>query len=353
MQLSSARLLNLGPFRFGFVTTLGVLLALALGVAVVSLGYPLTLIFLALFVSLGLYPVVLKLESLRLSRTAAVLIVMAAFIGVVAVMVWMVVPIIVEQAGELVKYLPSGLDRIEEQQWFESLDETLGGALLPVVEALQQAAADPAVWLAVSGGALRVGANLLNGVFGTLFVVALTLYFVAGLETLKAGLYSLVPASRRPGFATLAEEIFQSVGKYLSGMFLLALLNATFTFILLTVLGVRYAGIVAVLALPITFIPVIGSVLSTTVATVVSLFTSPGTGLTVLIVLFVYMQVEAYVLTPRIVGKAIRIPGALVLIGAMVGATLLGLLGALVACPVSASLLLIARKVVLPAQEAR
>jgi predicted PurR-regulated permease PerM len=65
------------------------------------------------------------------------------------------------------------------------------------------------------------------------------------------------------------------------------------------------------------------------------------------------MQVEAYVLTPRIVGKAIQIPGSLVLIGALIGGTLLGLLGALVACPVSASLVLIVKKVVMPAQDAR
>ena len=62
------------------------------------------------------------------------------------------------------------------------------------------------------------------------------------------------------------------------------------------------------------------------------------------------MQLESYVLTPRIVGKAINIPGSLVLIGALVGGTLLGLLGALIACPVSASVLLIMKKVVVPAQ---
>jgi len=103
----------------------------------------------------------------------------------------------------------------------------------------------------------------------------------------------------------------------------------------------------------ITFIPVVGSLISASIMTVVSLFTSPTTGLIVGIVMFVYLQLEAYVLTPRIVGKAIRIPGSLVLIGAMVGATLLGLLGALVACPVSASILLITKKVIVPTQNER
>ena len=344
------RLLSSGPFRFGFITTLGVLLALVLGLAIGSLTYPLTLIFFALFVSLGLYPVVLKLESMRFSRTGAVLTVMGVFLVIVALALWRIIPNIVEQAGQLIKYIPAGLDEIEHQEWFLGLNETFGGNLLPFVETIQQAAADPAVWIAVGGGALQVSANILNGTFGAIFVIALTLYFVAGLETMKKGLYSLGPASRREGFAEISEEIFQSVGKYLSGMFLLALINAAFSFVLLTILGVPWAGILAAFAIVITFIPVVGSLISASIMTIVSLFTSPETGLIVGIVMFIYLQLEAYVLTPRIVGKAIRIPGSLVLIGAMVGATLLGLLGALVACPVSASILLIMKKVVVPAQ---
>lgn len=353
MSSPTPRLLNSGPFRFGFITTLGVLAALVLGLAIGSLGYPLTLIFFALFVSLGLYPVVLKLESLKLSRPVSVLIVMAAFLLVVALLIWMIVPIVTEEAGKLIHYLPQGIDDIEHQEWFLSVNEFFGGGLLPFVELIREAAADPNVWLAVSGGALRVGANILNGTLGVLFVVALVLYFVGSMEMMKRALYSIVPRSRREGFSEIAEEIFSSVGKYLTGMFLLAVMNGTFTFIVLSIAGNPYAGLLAVFAVPITFIPVVGTLINTVIVTVVSLFVSPETGLIVLIFMFVYMQVEAYVLTPRIVGKAIRIPGQLVLIGAMVGATLLGLLGALVACPVTASILLIMKKVLVPAQDAR
>jgi predicted PurR-regulated permease PerM len=349
----SAKLLDNGPFRFGFIATIGVLLALALGIAVTNLSYSLTLIFFALFVSLGLYPLVTKLEKRKLSRGAAVGIVAGAFVIVVALLIWMIVPVIIEQAGQLARYFPTGVDQIEHQPWFLSVNEFFGGALLPFVEYVQTAAADPAVWLAVGGGALRIGANILNATFGTIFVVALTLYFVIGLESMKKGLYSLVPASRRAEFAEISEEIFESVGKYLSGMFILAVMNAAFSFLLLTAMGVRYAGILAAFALPITFIPVVGSLISAGVMTFVSLFTSPQAALVVLLVMLAYLQVEAYVLTPRIVGKAITIPGSLVLIGAMVGATLLGLLGALVACPVSAAILLIMKKVIVPAQDAR
>ena len=142
MTTPTPRLLNSGPFRFGFITTLGVLAALVLGLAIGSLGYPLTLIFFALFVSLGLYPVVLKLESLKLSRTVAVLVVMVAFLLVVALLVWMIVPIVTEEAGKLIRYLPAGIDDIEHQEWFLSVNEFFGGGLLPFVELIRNACAD-------------------------------------------------------------------------------------------------------------------------------------------------------------------------------------------------------------------
>ncbi|GAA2234207.1 AI-2E family transporter [Herbiconiux moechotypicola] len=344
------RLLQAGPFRFGFVATLGVLLALLLGLAVSSLATALTLIFVALFVCLGLYPVVQWLERRHFSRAMAVLTVMAGFVVVVLLLLWLIIPVVVDQLTELFTYLPAGFNDISEQDWFVSLNEQFGGALVPALDWLKTTVADPNTWVTVGGGALRVGVNILNGTFNVIFVIVLTLYFVASLESIKASVYTLVPASKRAGFVEISEEITKSVGSYLSGMVILAAMNAVFTFILLTVCGVRYAGILAALAFPITLIPLVGSVINLAIVTTVSLFTSPTAALVVGIVMLVYVQVEAYVLTPRIVGKAISIPGSLVLIGAMVGGTLLGLLGALIACPVTASILLIIKKVVVPRQ---
>ncbi len=350
---TTPRLLQAGPFRFGFIAAAGVLLALALGFAVASLAQALTLIFLALFVSLGLNPVVRRLERMGLSKVVALLIVLSGFLVLVALLTWLVVPVVVDELGKLINYLPAGLDQIEEQEWFARVDESSGGALAGFVSLLQDTIADPAFWLAIGGGALRVGMGIISGVFSVIFVIALTLYFVIGHEPMKESLVRLVPASRRGGFREIAEQIIESVGKYLSGMVILAVMNAAVTFVVLTLVGVPYAGLLAALALPITFIPLVGSVISTIICTTVALFTSPTAGLITLIALLVYMQVEAYVFTPRIVGKAIQIPGSLVLIGAMIGGTLLGLLGALVACPVSASLVLIVKKVLMPIQDAK
>jgi predicted PurR-regulated permease PerM len=345
--------LRSGPFAIGFIGTLGVLLALLLGAAVAQLAYTITLIFLATFISLGLYPVVTRLQQRGLSKGAAIGVVLAAFLAVVAAMLFLIVPIVIEQATELARTLPENLTDVNNQPWFIDLDEQFNGYPLILLEWIRLNSADPNLWLTVGGGALRIGADIINGTFGVLLVVVITIYFVASLDVMKNALYDLVPGSKRAGFAEIAEEIFDSIGKYLSGQVIIAVTNATFSFILLTIMGVRYAGILAFIALFITLIPVVGSVISTTLMVLVSLFTSPAAALVVGIVMIVYMQLEAYLLTPRIIGKAIKIPASLVLIGAVIGGTLLGLLGALVASPVVASILLILKKVVVPRQRVK
>lgn len=340
-------------FRGAFVATLGVLLALALGSAILSLRYALTLVFIALFVSLGLDPLVSWFQAKGMSRVKAVLTVLLGFLVIIAGILALVIPLLVTEGLSLLRSLPDQLNGVSQQAWFLTLNDRFDGALEPGVDWLEGFVADPATWLIVGNGALQVGIGAANAVFGVLFVAMLTLYFVSSLDTMKAAFYSLLPASKRAGIVEISEQIASSVGSYLSGMAILAFINASFSFILLSILQVPYAPVLAILALPITMIPLIGSVISTAIITVVTLFSSPGTALIVLLVLLVYMQVEAYVLTPRIVGKAIKIPASMVLIGAMVGGTLAGLLGALIACPMSAAILLILNKVVVPAQAKR
>ena len=121
----------------------------------------------------------------------------------------------------------------------------------------------------------------------------------------------------------------------------------------MTAIGVPFAALLGALALLVTMIPMIGSVLQWIIASVVALFTVGWIGLVFVVVYFAYMQVEAYVMTPRIMTKAVSIPGALVLISAMAGAALLGLLGALIAVPVTASILMVINEVVVPRQDAK
>lgn len=100
-------------------------------------------------------------------------------------------------------------------------------------------------------------------------------------------------------------------------------------------------------------IPLVGTLSGSIINTLLCLFVSPTTALITGIYYLVYMQIEAYVISPRIMSKAVAVPGAIVVIAAVGGGSLGGVLGALVAIPIAASAIIIIQKVLFPAQDAK
>ena len=141
------------------------------------------------------------------------------------------------------------------------------------------------------------------------------------------------------------------MGSSIIGSVILAGLNAGTVFVLHWAIDLPFAALMAAIAFVITLIPLFGSVIFLVIGSVVALFTSPAQALTFAIAYLIYIQIESYILSPRIMNKAISIPGVLVLIGAMVGGTLLGVLGVLLALPTMAMILLIIREVWVPKQD--
>ncbi len=349
-------LVDLGhPFGWGFTATVGALVALSLAGAISSLSTVLVSIGVALFVALALDPLVRWLETHGMGRGISIGVVFAAFAVILGGVLALVVPTAVVQITAFAKAVPGYISDMQNADWFKSL-VALSGSSDMFANLLGQAQAwlsDPANLLAIGGGALAVGTGVVNAISGTLIVLVLTLYFLASLRSMTSALEKLAPAHARPQLAEITEQITESVGGYVSGMAILAFCNAVFAFILMLILNVPFAALLAFLALLITMIPMVGPVLFWLLATAVIMFTSPVSALIFAAVYFAYMQVEAYVMTPKVMNKAVDIPGSLVLIGAMVGGTLLGLLGALVAVPVTASLLMIVNKVFIPRQDAK
>jgi len=349
-------LIDLGhPFGWGFTATVGALVALSLAGAISSLSTVLVSVGVALFVALALDPLVRWLEGHGMGRGLSIGVVFAAFAVILGGVLALVVPTAVVQITAFAKAVPGYISDMQNADWFKNL-VALSGSSDMFANILAQAQAwlsDPANLLAIGGGALAVGTGLVNAISGTLIVLVLTLYFLASLRTMTSALERLAPAHARPQLAGITTQITESVGGYVSGMAILAFCNAVFAFILMLILNVPFAALLAFLALLITMIPMVGPVLFWLLASVVILFSSPVSALIFAAVYFAYMQVEAYVMTPKVMNKAVDIPGSLVLIGALVGGTLLGLLGALVAVPVTASLLMIVNTVFIPRQDAK
>jgi len=343
-----ANLMANRPFVWAFIATLGLLLAVGLALTVLQMSSVVFSVFAAIFITLGLDPLVRWFQRRGMKRGVAIVTVILLFVLVIAGLLWLVLPVVITQAVAFVEQLPQMYKDLQSQQWFQDAQSGTGGIVGTIYDWVVGIISDPNTWATIGGGALNVGLAIVGGISSGFFIFILTIYFIATLDSSKAAIYTLISASHRDRVVDYAERIMQNVGRYLSGMVILAFFNSVFSFLVLTVAQVPYALVIAVAAFFITLIPLIGTVLTTIVMTVLALFVSPLSAIIVLVSMLVYMQVEAYILTPRVMSKAVQVPGSIVLIAALAGGTLAGLPGALVAIPVAAGILLIIKEVVVP-----
>lgn len=342
------------PFRVGLIGTLGVGVGLLLITSITSLATVLTYIGAALFLSLGLDPLVSWLERRKLPRWSAILIVVVVVLAAVAILILTIIPLVSEQVGLFLKSLPDIITNLSDKAWIDALTQQLGG-WIDVNALLDQAATwikNPANITNLAGGALAVGVSIVNGFFGALIVIILTLYFTAALHSIKQFTYTMVPASKRDKFIELSGQITDGVGRYVIGQITLGLVNGVLTFILLSIIGGRAPIVFAFIAFVFSLIPLVGTLTGSAIIVLSQLLLTDGTvALIALIYYLIYMQVEAYVISPRIMNKAVSVPGSIVVIAAIAGGSLLGILGALVAIPVAASIIIIVKQVVVPRQQ--
>lgn len=344
-------------FRIGVFGGLGVLVAVAIGNGLVTLATILTYVGAALFLALGVDPAVSFLERHKVPRPLAIVIVLGLILGVFAGFIFAIIPVIADQVGNLIAQVPELIATIGDteavQAWFASTlpwleyDKVLQGIEDFFTSNLQE----------ITSGVFSTVITIASGIFGALIVLILMLYFVASLSGIKRGLYQLVPASKREKFIDISEQISSSVGRYVVGQISLGATNGVLTFLFLTVLGwilgdpIEYTALLAFIAFLFSLVPLVGTISGSVVITAfVFLFDEWPAVLVVGIWYLVYMQVEAYLLSPRIMNRAVKVPGVVVVIAALAGGTLLGLLGALVAIPVAASILLIVKQVIIPRQ---
>lgn len=343
------------PFQLGFIATLGVLLAILAGFLLTQLTTVLMYVVGALFIALGLEPIVGWLSRKGMKRGLAISLVYVALLGIIAGVMAFVIPTIVQQITQAVRGAPSMVIDISRSEWFHVLSTRMREFvdLDSLLKSGQDFASDPGNWAQLAGGVWQAGLGVANGVTATIIVLILSLYFLSSMSSMKRAFYQLMPLSSRMRVMDITEQVTGSVGRYVSGQVVIALTNSLLGFIMMTIVGVPFAAVVAVAIFCLALIPLVGALIGTALATTVALFDSPLAALIVLIYYLVYMQIEAYVITPRVMSRAVSVPGAFVVIGALVGGTLLGLLGALIAIPVTASIILIVKQVWIPRQESR
>jgi predicted PurR-regulated permease PerM len=340
------------PLYMGFMGTVGVGIALL----VYWIGSNTTQLLLwmltALFITLGLDPVVRWLEGKNVPRSAGILMAVATLALGVAAFFATLIPTIVQQVTQIVQQAPQWVQEFIDSEFFRSVDSQFG-IRDRIAQELAKFVNNPDAMSGIFGGVVGFGSTLANGLFGALIVLVLSLYFLGALPSMKKWGYRLAPRSRRARVAALSEEITSSVGNYVIGQGAVALLNATFAFIVMLIVGVPFAALLAFVVALLAFIPLVGGVIAGFLVTLVALSAGWQTALVFAICYFAYLQFEAYFISPRIMQKAVAVPGAVAVISVIAGGSLLGVLGALIAIPTAAAVLLLVKEIFIARQDSR
>jgi predicted PurR-regulated permease PerM len=336
-------------FYIGFFGGLGALLAYWLGLQLLAISKVLILVVVAMFLAAGLNPSVEFFIRRGLKRSYAVLAVIVIVLLTLALFVLAIVPVISDQVASLTDNAPVWFDQLQRNQQVQDLNQKYD--LFDRAESyIEQGGFTSSLF----GGVLGVGLAVLSTLLNAFIVVVLTLYFLSSMQTTKTALYRLAPLSRRDRVTKLGDRVLGGVGGYVSGAFIVAMCAGLSSLIFLFFVGLsQYAVALAFVVALLDVIPMIGATIGAVIVTAIGFATDVKIGLACAIFYIVYQQVENYVIYPRVMSKSVDVPGAVTVIAALVGAALLGVVGALLAIPTAAAILMLTREVFIRRQDAR
>jgi predicted PurR-regulated permease PerM len=339
------------PFIIGFLAGLGLLAAYGVLVSLRSAASILVLIFIALFIAIGLNPAVSKLRSWGLTRGWAVLVVTLIGMLLLCGGVVALIPPLVTQTGALIEGIPGYIQGLQRNQAIADL------LVRYDVVAKVQSALDAGTVANTASSALGGvvgGAKIVFGtIFSTLTVIVLTIYFMIAFDRIKSGAYALVPASRRERVELLTDEILTKVGAYMVGALAIAVVAGLSTWVFALIVGLAYPFALAVVVAVCDLIPQIGATLGAIVVSLVGLAGSLTTALICAGFFLIYQQIENYLVYPNVMRRSVKVSDVAAVVAALLGGALFGVMGALVAIPLVAAVQLIGREVVIPSMSKR
>ena len=341
------RLNHSHPFYFGFLAASGAVIAITLLRAFASASQVFVLIVISLFFAMGLNPAVLFIERRGLNRSKSVAVTVSTVVAFVGLFIWVAAPLIIDQVNALISNAPQLISDLKSNATINQLNIDYG-IVDTIQEKVQSSIKDGKFVIGAFGGVLGVGKAFISGIFSILTILVLTLYFLAALPTVTKDAYRLVPASRRERVAKISDAIIFRVGAFVGGQITISFFASIFILILGFSLNLPYKFALALVVFVCGLIPLIGHFIGISIVTVISLTVSPVIAAIAFITYIIYVQFENYVLTPRVMKRSLSIPGLVTIIAALVGTSLLGLVGGILAVPIAAAVLLILDEVVYP-----
>jgi predicted PurR-regulated permease PerM len=299
----------------------------------------LVLIGLSLFLAIGLDPAVQWLMRMRLPRWAAVTVVALVTVGVVGGFLAAAIPPLISQAAQFARELPNYTKQLQDHS------TTLGrlDARFHLQDRLHTATSSINAG-DVFGGLLGAGKVVLSATASTLTVLVLTVYLLADLPRM----YRLIPASRRPRAILLGDEMFTRVGGFVLGNLLTSLIAGAGTFLWLIIFQVPYPVLLAIAVAILDLIPVVGSTVGGILVALVALTVSLPVAVATAAFYVAYRLAEDYLIVPKVIGRTVKVEATTTILAVLIGGTVLGFIGALIAIPVAAAIGILLREIAFP-----
>jgi predicted PurR-regulated permease PerM len=331
------------PFMIGFLGALGVFVAYFLVQAVVQARSVIILIVVALFLAIGLSPTVEWMIARGVRRGFAIAIVFFVVIGAFVGFGYAVLPPVISQSQDFVHQSPQYLHDLRHNRTIRNFDNDYH-----FIAKIQTYVQSGQLGTRAFGGIVGVGRVVISAVFGAFSLLIMTLYFLAALPSMKRQAYRLVPATRRERVSLLSDEVINRIGGFIGGALLVAFIAGATSYVFLMAVGMPFALALAVFVAIFDLIPLVGATIAAVVVSLLGFTQSAGVGLACIVFYVAYQQFENYVIYPRVMRRAVDVPAPVTVVAVLLGGALLGVVGALLAIPIAAAILLVVRQVAIP-----
>lgn len=296
------------------------------------------LLFIAIFLSTAMKPVVSWLHERGLPRPAGIGLVYALLLTVLIVFGILGAPLIAEQGTRILAAIPDAYAALRQEMMQQSnlLIMRMGIELpeqLPMGPTGATNGEEAAVVLAETWRYLLLTGRVL---FGIILTLIMAFYWTLDGERIKRGLYLLLPQERRETGRALIEEMEDKLARYISGLFVLVLSVGTMSFIAYVIIGLPNALLLALIAAIMEAVPIIGPGLGAIPAALIAFSISPLHALWVIVATLIVQQIENNLLAPRIMKSAVGVHPVVTLLAFVAFGILFGVLGAVVAIPLAA-----------------
>ncbi|RJO61906.1 AI-2E family transporter [candidate division WS5 bacterium] len=298
----------------------------------------LVILGISFILSAALEPVVDKLQKkFRMPRWAGVLTIYALFIAMLYVFISMVAPILNEQVRNLIANRENYSNDIDRMiaSWPAEVQDKVKEAVRAVPDEIRS-------WRV--GDISDRAFGIFSGIGSFIAILVISAYILSLKNGMKQTVSAFVPESRRELFLKIFGEITRKMSLWFRGQLLLSLTVGVVTFIGLSIMGIPYALILAMIAAFTELIPIIGPILGAIPAVVVALFVSPLMAVIVGSFYIFVQQLENHILVPQVMRKAVGLNPVIIISSMLIGAKLLGILGVILAVPVASSISVIIRQ---------